>query len=427
MELYDFQQAVLARTEGQKRVAYYLDMGLGKTFIGAEHMDQIGNSINLVICQKSKIPDWVNHFRDNYPDYEIYTLTGKDGLQEFLTTEEKAVGIINYELTFRRLELTKIRHFTLMLDESSLIANEHAKRSKVCLKLGRLADAVILLSGTPTAGKYERLWSQCQMLGWNITKQTYWSSYICSEWEDFGGFFHQVVTGYKNVDHLKQKLAEHGAVFLKTSEVMTLPEQVEQTIWCKPSRQYWKFLKDSYAKFLWDGEQIELVGDNVLTRILYARQLCGAYSKEKLQAFDDLLDSTDDSLVVFYCYNQELQELQGIAEKHDRRVGIVNGKQKDLPEGHDILLVQYQAGAYGLNLQGFSNKIVYYTLPLGKGSCDMWQQSKKRIHRIGQKQTCIYYYLMTKNSIETRNLQALQEGTDLTNDLFTSWWDERKI
>lgn len=64
------------------------------------------------------------------------------------------IGIINYELAFRRPELSKLSDFTLMLDESSLIQNETAKRSKFILKKLNPSN-VILLSGTPTSGKYE--------------------------------------------------------------------------------------------------------------------------------------------------------------------------------------------------------------------------------------------------------------------------------
>ena len=46
------------------------------------------------------------------------------------------------------------------------------------------------------------------------------------------------------------------------------------------------------------------------------------------------------------------------------------------------------------------------------------EQSKKRTHRIGQNQTCFYYYPLVQNSIEVKNLKALKEGKELTDDLF---------
>lgn len=57
MELYEHQKKVLELTKDKNKCAYYLDMGLGKTFVGSEKMMQLGEKVNLIICQnlKSKI------------------------------------------------------------------------------------------------------------------------------------------------------------------------------------------------------------------------------------------------------------------------------------------------------------------------------------------------------------------------------------
>ena len=68
----------------------------------------------------------------------------------------------------------------------------------------------------------------------------------------------------------------------------------------------------------------------------------------------------------------------------------------------------------GLNLQE-SNRIVYFTLPL---SSEQFEQSKKRIHRIGQKQTCFYYLLICQGSVEEQILQTLEQRKDYTDALF---------
>lgn len=322
-----------------------------------------------------------------------------------------------------------------MLDESSLIQNETAKRSKFILKMN--PESTVLLSGTPTAGKYERLWSQCKLLGWNITKKAFWGSYIETKWVDDGSFKREVITGYKNVEHLKSKLAQHGAVFMKTDEVLELPEQVEQQIFVKPTKEYRYFIKNSYLQLsrtslqefeldsdFWGSNEsdcIELVGDNSLTKTLYARQLCGQYHKEKLQTLRDLVQSTEDRIIIFYNFNEELRQMQNHLQELKRPFAVLNGSKKDLSAYHNysdsITFIQYQAGAMGGNYQ-LANKVIYYTLPLGKGSCDLWEQSKKRVHRIGQNQTCFYYYLLVKGSIEEKNLAALREGKELTDALF---------
>ena len=49
---------------------------------------------------------------------------------------------------------------------------------------------------------------------------------------------------------------------------------------------------------------------------------------------------------------------------------------------------------------------------------ELFEQSKKRIHRIGQKNTCMYYYLITENSIEEKIFETLKQRRDYTDELF---------
>lgn len=379
-------------------------------------MNQLGEKVNLVICQKSKVDDWIEHFENNYHDeYAILDLTYKTDFEKFKEWDAEYcpyIAVINYDLIWRRPELKKLQDFTLLLDESSLIQNESAKRSKFILKLN--AKNVILLSGTPTGGKYENLWSQLHLLGWNISKKLYWSQYVDYEIDDSQGFPIKIVKGYKNIERLKRKMRLHGCHFLKTEDVMTLPEQVHTTVDISTTKEYRIFRKKSIVNI----NDVELVGDTTLTKMLYERMLCGQYNEDKLNAFRDLLDSTNDRLIVFYNFTSELDELLTICNEQNRPTSVVNGKVKELinyeNKTDSVTFIQYQAGAMGLNLQK-ANKIIYFTLPL---SSELFEQSKKRIHRIGQKQTCFYYYLICKNSIETQIYDTLQMRKDYTDKLF---------
>lgn len=413
LKLLPHQQKVLKQTETQNKVAYYLDMGLGKTFVGPEKMIQLNKRVNLVICQKSKVNDWVEHFIKYYKDISVYDLTDKKEYPLFFQYSEyrneftpDIVGIINYELAFRRPELSQLKDFTLMLDESSLIQNECAKRSKFILKRLKPSN-VILLSGTPTAGRYERLWSQMNLLGWNISKKMYYAQYVNMEISPDG---YPIITGYKNVDRLKRKMREHGCVFMKSEEVLNLPTQNFIPINVPESKEYKKFKKTGIII----TDDYELVGDTTLTKLLYSRMLCGHYNADKIKAFKDLVDSTDDRLIVFYNFNDELEVLRSAVE--DKPISIINGQTKDLTayenSYNSVTFVQYQAGAMGLNLQK-ANKIIYFTPPL---SSELFEQSKKRIHRIGQKQACFYYQLTS--GIEKRIYETLSMRKDYTDNLF---------
>jgi SNF2 family DNA or RNA helicase len=418
IKAFDFQKNVLDDTADRNRVAYYLDMGLGKTFVGGEKARQLKTHV-LVVCQKSKLTDWYNHLVDEC-NYDTYDLTDKKELNYYAQclnggNEIPVAGIINYDLIFRRDIFLQLRGYTLILDESSLIQNDTIKRTKFILKMNPLN--VILLSGTPTSGKYENLWSQAQLLRWNISKRVYNTQYVNWTKIDVDGVPIKIVdkeNPYRNIKRLKQKFRENGAVFLKTDEVFDLPEQNFITVHIPTTKLYERFQKSKYVTV--DGD--ELIGDTTLSFRIHSRMLCGHYNFDKLNAFRDLLSSTNDRLIVFYNYDKELALLRQIALDLDKPVSEINGHIKDLTaydeDENSVTLVQYQAGSKGQNLQK-ANKIIYFT-PTDK--CEDWQQSIKRIHRIGQYKSCFYYQLICTDSIEEDIYKALQRGVDYTDYLF---------
>ncbi len=411
MKLFDYQEKALALTSDKDNSAFYYDMGLGKTFIGSERLRLYGERMNIIVCQKSKIKDWCEHFKEHYTDYAVFDLTNKKDMQAFMIYPiYKCIGIINYELAYRREELRQLKDFTMMLDESSMIKNETAKRTKFILSLK--PSHTILLSGTPTDGKYEFLYSQLRLLGWKITKTAYYNRYIKTELRSYGGPMFRVVTGYKNVSELKAKLKEYGAVFAKAEEVIKLPEKKFIKEYSTVSSDYKKFMKDRVIKI----DDKELTGDSTLSKRLYARMLCSAYSKDKISRLIDLVNSTSDRVIIFYNFNTELEALRKVL--FDRPISIVNGQVKDLKayENNDnsVTLIQYQAGAMGLNLQK-ANRIIYFSLP---ERSELFEQSKARICRIGQEKQCYYHIMMCHKSVEEKIYECLLMRKDYTDELF---------
>ena len=411
MKLFDYQEKALALTSDKDKSAFYYDMGLGKTFIGSERLRLYGERVNIIVCQKSKIKDWCEHFKEHYTDYAVFDLTNKKDMQAFMIYPiYKCIGIINYELAYRREELKRLTNFTMMLDESSMIKNETAKRTKFILSLK--PSHTILLSGTPTDGKYEFLYSQLRLLGWKITKTAYYNRYIKTELRSYGGPMFRVVTGYKNVSELKAKLKEYGAVFAKAEEVIKLPEKKFIKEYSTVSSDYKKFMKDRVIKI----DDKELTGDSTLSKRLYARMLCSAYSKDKISRLIDLVNSTSDRVIIFYNFNTELEALRKVL--FDRPISIVNGQVKDLKEyennDNSVTLIQYQAGAMGLNLQK-ANRIIYFSLP---ERSELFEQSKARICRIGQEKQCYYHIMMCHKSVEEKIYECLLMRKDYTDELF---------
>lgn len=426
LKLYPFQEEALERLKSEGKVAFFWEMGTGKTYVGAEKLNELSQyslfkSRNLVICQKSKIDDWIGHFRKYYSKFEVFNLTCGKEMKEFLRITSEldipfhVIGVINYDLVWRRSKLLEVPFHTLLLDESSLIQNSKTKRTKFMFKIN--FNNIILLSGTPCSGKYENLWSQLKLLGYNISESLFLSQYVNFELLDIGPRIVKVVSKkhpYKNVERLKTKLKDYHCDFLKSDEVITLPEQVFIPVSIPVSGDYKRFIKTCIIQ---DDEK-ELVGNTNLTKRLYSRMLCGQYSEEKLEAFKDLLESTNDRVLVFYNFNEELEKLEEIARELDKPLSFCNGSQKDFSayeeEENSVTFLQYQAGAMGLNLQK-ANKIVYFTLP---ERSELFEQSKKRTNRIGQKRTCFYYLMICKDSVEKSIYNALLRREDYNQKLF---------
>lgn len=426
MGLFAYQQAALDRVRGKRACAFYHDMGLGKTFTGAEKLmsDKCWH-LALVVCQKSKVADWVDHFRSHY-DIDVLDLTTQYGMEMFEMSMDysdvpdpfgdmpDAVGVINYDLLWRRPNLQALKRFALMFDESSLLQNKSSKRTKAAMKLAARANELILLSGTPVDGKYERLWTQLNMLGWRIDEKLFWRQYVESETTMREGFPITKVTGYKNEERLVRKMKELGCDFLKTDDVIDLPDQRFIRIDVPMSEYYRKFAKTNVITAF--GR--DFVGDTVFGDLTAKRQLAAAYSRAKLEAFGDLLDGTSKRLVVFYNFDVELEGLTAELEKRYRPYGVLNGKAHDLLPFFDtddgVALIQYQSGAMGVNLQQ-ADTCVYFSPPLASS---LFEQSKKRIHRVGQDKPCTYYELVSKGTIEEKIYDTLAMRRDYTEKLF---------
>lgn len=412
--LYPHQVAVLGDLYDHKSAGIFYDMGLGKTIIGSIKATSYKEPI-LIISPKSVCSQWLEHFKEWHNNYTRYDLTNKKELIAFIKDDtDLKVGVINYDIIYRRSELLKLSGYTLMLDESHAISNSNSKRTKAVMKLK--FDNILLLSGTPASNAdYMKLYPMLKLLGLKMNKREYEDRY--GNWftmENAGVKFRVLSkkNPWKHTDELKSIMHDLGCRFKKTEDVLELPSQRFIDVPIPKSKDYTTFEKDGYV----DCGEVEYISSGPAQDMLYLRQLCN--SKEKLDMLKTLLESTEDRVIVFYNFNCELELLQQIVQKLKRPISYINGYEKNLncynKYENSITLVQYQSGSSGVNLQK-ANKIIYYSPPV---KSDFFEQSKKRIHRIGQDSKCTYWKLITRDSIEQKIYNVLDQKKDYTEELF---------
>lgn len=391
-----------------------MEAGTGKTTTSS-HKAVTYNAPIIVVAPKAVCSQWLEHFKSAHPEWLRYDLQKKQQFTNFVHAEaQNRIGVITYGLVWRRPELMKLKGFTLILDESHNICNPTSKQTKGVMKLK--FDNLILLSGTPNGGAYEKLYTQMKMLGYKQNKKQFTDRYCNMFTMESGGVKFQVLSKtnpYKNIDELNKILRDDlHCVFLKTNDVIELPSQHFIPIDVPVTKQYKAFIVNDYIDL---GDK-EYIAGSPTEKLLYSRYLCGADNQNKIDVLTTLLDGIDDRVIIFYNFNNECDVLTKLCKKLKKKAFICNGavKQVDEFKKHDksVLLAQLDSAGTGLNLQ-YCNKIIYFSPTL---KTVVYTQSKNRIWRVGQK--CKSTYWLLKSGIDYDIYNTLDKGEDYTNELF---------
>ena len=428
-ELYDFQRQALDKIQDRDNAALFWQMGAGKTISSIELTERWNSQILICLVLKSTVSQWIDELQGQ-TDRQVfngYKKSKKDGVKAFIDATGRKALVIGYD-AYKAKSAAELRQYindneenvTMICDESSLIGHMTSERTKAVMKTK--TKHRLLLSGTPaTGGKMEAMIPTMNMLGWNITKEKFLQQFChVYEWTDptRPWMTIPIIQGYKNIDKLREGLQEHGGSFITMEEAgVQLPATTEQIISIQTPPEFKKFIKNGIVKI---GDT-EIVGENNLTKMLYARQICSVYNPAKAAAVEELLQQAGDEMViVFYNWTAELRILQSVCGKLHRPMSLVNGQTKDLKNYQavtpgTVILCQYQAASMGLNLQS-ARICVFYSQCL---SYSDYEQAKARIHRIGQNRNCNFYNLICDGSIEEDILETLEQRRDYTEQLFT--------
>lgn len=444
-DAYDF---ALDAFEKGKAVALLADMGTGKSMMtiaitGTLEAEK-GVKKMLVVCPKSIVGVWEDEFR-KFADYR-YALTVLDGTMEkkrssfnYMQGAALQIIVVNYESCWRlEAEITKWKPDLIVCDESSKIKTPSASQSKALHRLGRLSKYNIILTGTPITGSPLDIFSQYKFLDDSIFGTSFYL--FRNRYAILGGYQNRMIVGYRHLDELVEKV--HSIAFrIKIEDAVDLPPFIDETraITLEPKAQslYRMLEQDCYAE-LANGE---VTARNVLTQLLRLAQCTGGFIRDdikgeaqqvsgaKLDALEDIIDTCLDEekkVVVFARFVPEIEAIAAMLKKKKIGYALIYGATTDRadqvkkfqedPEVK-VFIGQLQTTGMGLTLTA-ANVAVFYSLDFSYAN---YEQSRARIHRIGQKQKCLYIHLVGKGTVDEKILNALKHKGDIAKIMVDDW------
>ena len=403
-----------------------MEQGTGKTLTTLVRLAELAESGRidsaLIVAPKAVLASWER-------DIEKFDRERQQLLRQVIT-------IVNYDLVWRRSEFR--RHWgAIVLDEAHYIKNRTSNRAKAILEMALDSDYRYALTGTPISnGALHDIWAQMAFLdpvkiprGVGTTAfpeagQTYYN------FQDRYCFLDQYFKPYryKHVDELQEIIADHS-YRVKKAECLDLPDKLPDELYeidLAEPKMYRELVKESAIV------DLELLAENPLLRMLRLRQLCSGHLPGveglkcgKLKALGEYLDGYEDKLVIFAQFTASIDDISGLLKKRKLKHVVLDGRSKDKSiwrrfqndESIRVIICQYEAGATGIDLYA-ANTILYYEPTIRSNTLE---QSRDRIHRVGQSRACSYVHFITKCTIEREIYRALRGFADFSEKLFTEY------
>ena len=425
--------------------ALLMEMGTGKSLTAIAitgALSQAGRIRRvLVVAPLSILVVWEEEFQKfaAFP-YVLAVLSGSsakklDTLRHMNGTALQVV-VVNYESAWRLEKALTAWHPDLIIaDEGHKIKTHNIAASKAMHRMGAKASYRLLLTGTVITNKAIDVFSQYKFLNPAIYGNSFYA--FRNRYFDMVGYGNHTPVLKKSMEgELTEKL--HRISYRATkAECLDLPETTDviRQIELEPAalRIYRGLVKESYAE-LAGGE---VTATNILTRLLRLSQLTGGFlgndetaaveqvSAAKLSALEDILDGAmaeGKKLVIIARFIPEIRAICKLLEKRGLGYSCITGEVKNRDEQvarfqkePEVMAFVGQIATAGLGITlTAASTMVFYSLDY---SMSNFEQTKARIHRVGQRMPCTYLYLVARGTVDEKVLAALESKADLARTL----------
>lgn len=354
-----------------------------------------------------------------------------------------------------------LRQFRCMMaiDEASMIKDPSSSRTKHLIKLGRLAVARRILTGTPSTQSPLDVFAQFKFLNPHLLGfQSYYAfkaRYADLLPEGHGLVRHiqgtrrfapQVIAKdangraqYKNLDEL-QRLMDPHCFRITRAECGDMPPKVYATrsVPLTDNQQhYYDRVLDEIALEMEHGT---LTVQNQLTRLLRLQQITGGFmpSDDKVQlplandrigAMMQEIEGMQGKVIIWARFRAELEAIaqalrtaygsRSIAEYHGGVSTTERAEGRDLFQTHPdvwFFVAQQASGGYGLKLTAADN-VIYYSNDF---SLEHRLQSEDRPIALDKPQGVAYLDLQAPGTVDEKIVAALRGKKEIADALLDS-------
>lgn len=384
ISLYPTQEDYLARLGNKPYM--FAGVGSGKTLMALFRAHRTGARKVIVICPAS-VRDtkvWQLDLEKSGLEFDAFQVEGYSFLQKF-----------------KKLDFTMYSDYYVIIDEAHKIKNSQSLQGMGAWKLCLLARGYSLLSGTPMS-KWADATNYAKITGLVTNKTEFYRKYVVEQ----RSYAHKGmdIVGYRNTEELIRwwnSIALRG----RSEEFVELPRKqvIEVSVPIK-RKEYISMIKNRITA---DGEPL----DNA-PKLTWALRAHAEAAPEKIRWVVEKVEGLENC-IIFVNTIAAIESLSAHLKDAGVKHGVWYGKKKDKFEDQNVMVVQYQSGGTGLNLQKFSTTI--FLSPCY--SFIDYTQAVGRTYRNGQPNKCTFYHLKSFGTIDAAIYAALSEKRDFDDKL----------
>nr|DAX39575.1 MAG TPA: Chromatin remodeling complex ATPase [Caudoviricetes sp.] len=241
----------------------------------------------------------------------------------------------------------------------------------------------------------------------------------------YGGRFGNELIGYKNLEILKDQLSDIS--IRRTKDILNLPEKNYIHELLEMDDKQSKFYNNIVEGIIEEVDKVNIDKNNVLALTTRLRQSTSDPSilitenikSAKLLRAKELVQeiiSQGEKVIVYTTFKQPLYTLAEELKKYKPLVCTGDTKEEEVwkrvdkfqtDNEHYLMLATIQKMGTGITLTKASYVIFIDSAWTRADN----EQAEDRIHRIGAKKPCFYYYLWTKDTYD-ENVRALVDKKD---------------